>query len=27
MSEGVATLRIEIWSDVICPWCYIGKTR
>jgi predicted DsbA family dithiol-disulfide isomerase len=21
------TLRIEIVSDVICPWCYIGKRR
>jgi predicted DsbA family dithiol-disulfide isomerase len=19
------TVRIEIWSDVVCPWCYIGK--
>lgn len=18
-------MKIEIWSDVICPWCYIGK--
>jgi predicted DsbA family dithiol-disulfide isomerase len=18
---------VEIWSDVICPWCYIGKAR
>ncbi len=18
---------IEIWSDIACPWCYIGKTR
>ncbi len=18
-------MQIEIWSDVICPWCYIGK--
>ena len=18
---------IEIWSDVVCPWCYIGKVR
>ena len=18
-------MRIEIWSDVVCPWCYIGK--
>lgn len=21
------TLSIEIWSDVVCPWCYIGKRR
>jgi predicted DsbA family dithiol-disulfide isomerase len=21
------TMRIEIWSDVVCPWCYIGKRR
>ena len=20
-------MDIEIWSDVICPWCYIGKRR
>jgi predicted DsbA family dithiol-disulfide isomerase len=20
-------VRVEIWSDVICPWCYIGKAR
>jgi len=20
-------MRIDIWSDVICPWCYIGKRR
>lgn len=18
-------MRIDVWSDVICPWCYIGK--
>ncbi|WP_460752420.1 DsbA family oxidoreductase [Myceligenerans cantabricum] len=24
MSE---TLKIDIWSDVACPWCYIGKRR
>ena len=23
----VAFVRVEIWSDVICPWCYIGKRR
>ena len=27
MSETSTPLQIEIWSDVICPWCYIGKTR
>src|SRR6202163_4338509 len=21
------TLNIEIYSDLICPWCYIGKRR
>lgn len=21
------TLRVEVWSDVVCPWCYIGKRR
>jgi predicted DsbA family dithiol-disulfide isomerase len=21
------TMRVEIWSDVVCPWCYIGKRR
>jgi predicted DsbA family dithiol-disulfide isomerase len=20
-------LILEIWSDVVCPWCYIGKRR
>ncbi len=20
-------LTIEVWSDVVCPWCYIGKRR
>ena len=18
-------MKIEIWSDVVCPWCYVGK--
>jgi predicted DsbA family dithiol-disulfide isomerase len=21
------TVQIEVWSDVVCPWCYIGKRR
>jgi predicted DsbA family dithiol-disulfide isomerase len=20
-------MRVEIWSDLVCPWCYIGKRR
>src|SRR5262245_5448188 len=20
-------MHIDIWSDVVCPWCYIGKRR
>lgn len=20
-------MEIEVWSDVVCPWCYIGKRR
>src|SRR4051812_9288152 len=20
-------VQIEVWSDVVCPWCYIGKRR
>jgi predicted DsbA family dithiol-disulfide isomerase len=23
----VGSVRIEVWSDVVCPWCYIGKRR
>ncbi len=24
--QGTA-IRIEVYSDVICPWCYVGKRR
>ena len=20
-------MRIDVWSDVVCPWCYIGKRQ
>jgi predicted DsbA family dithiol-disulfide isomerase len=20
-------VKIEVWSDIVCPWCYIGKRR
>lgn len=25
--EVALNMKIEIWSDVACPWCYIGKRR
>jgi predicted DsbA family dithiol-disulfide isomerase len=24
--EGTA-VNVEIWSDIACPWCYVGKRR
>lgn len=26
-SDGRPRIRVEIWSDVVCPWCYLGKRR
>jgi predicted DsbA family dithiol-disulfide isomerase len=23
----VPALRLDIWSDIACPWCYVGKRR
>jgi predicted DsbA family dithiol-disulfide isomerase len=23
----VIDVQVEIWSDVVCPWCYLGKRR
>jgi predicted DsbA family dithiol-disulfide isomerase len=23
----VEKLRVDIWSDIACPWCYVGKAR
>lgn len=20
-------MKVDIWSDIVCPWCYIGKRR
>jgi predicted DsbA family dithiol-disulfide isomerase len=20
-------MRVDIWSDIVCPWCYIGQSR
>jgi len=27
MGEKMKPLKIEIYSDVICPWCFLGKRR
>src|SRR3954466_11330899 len=23
----VGAMNVEIWSDIACPWCYVGKRR
>jgi predicted DsbA family dithiol-disulfide isomerase len=25
--ETLTPLAIDIWSDVVCPWCWVGKRR
>lgn len=25
--DVAASMQIDIWSDIACPWCYIGKRR
>lgn len=27
VSTGAVPVTVEIWSDIVCPWCYIGKRR
>ena len=27
MNPGISNISIDIYSDVICPWCYVGKRR
>lgn len=26
-TEPTAPIEVDIWTDVVCPWCYIGKRR
>lgn len=26
-AQQARPLRLDIWSDFVCPWCYIGKRR
>ena len=23
----MSPVRIDVWSDLVCPWCYVGKRR
>lgn len=23
----MAEMRVDVWSDIACPWCYVGKRR
>ena len=27
MPGTMKRLQVEVWSDIACPWCYIGKRR
>ena len=27
MRETMSKLRIDVWSDIACPWCFVGKRR
>jgi predicted DsbA family dithiol-disulfide isomerase len=27
MKNGKASLQVEVWSDIACPWCWVGKRR
>lgn len=27
MFSSMPSLKLEVWSDIACPWCYVGKRR
>jgi predicted DsbA family dithiol-disulfide isomerase len=27
MLAAMAHLHVDVWSDIACPWCYVGKRR
>jgi predicted DsbA family dithiol-disulfide isomerase len=27
MTQALTRATLEIWSDIACPWCYIGKVK
>ncbi|WP_317229452.1 DsbA family oxidoreductase [Clavibacter sp. MX14-G9D] len=26
-APALPALRVDVWSDIACPWCYVGKRR
>lgn len=26
-ADGARTVRIDVWTDLVCPWCYVGQAR
>jgi predicted DsbA family dithiol-disulfide isomerase len=27
MADYDRAMRVDVWSDIVCPWCYLGKAR
>lgn len=27
MFSAMSSIELEVWSDIACPWCYVGKRR
>ncbi len=27
LGRSQQTIQLDVWSDIVCPWCYIGKRR
>ena len=25
MSNSIKVIEVNIWSDIACPWCYVGE--
>ena len=27
MTETKTSLSVDVWADIVCPWCYVGEAR
>lgn len=27
MTETKTSLAVDVWADIVCPWCYVGEAR